>query len=255
MTNTKRRHLYKSSLIKRLKQQIISLKRIIRNKQRIINYSIEKMEENGIEYDLSICNKGSHISFNFYQGQHHISQKNSKEINDLQFNIFKNILFNIGKPENHYQYSLLFYELSYAIYTTSWAAYRILRSVLPFPAESTLRTKFSPAVKNIENRLTNINEIENTLMIRQNIQNSKDFDFIVCTLAIDAFSISTLEKEKKNNTFLYLMIPLDLRLQAFPVYMECQKSGNANDNTIKNMDKIFSDSLQTKYQIKFFSRW
>ena len=63
-----------------------------------------------------------------------------------------------------------------------------LTNVVFFPVESTLRTKFSPAVKNVENRL----------MIRQNIKNSKDFDFIVCTLAIDAFSISTLEKEEKK---------------------------------------------------------
>ena len=44
-----------------------------------------------------------------------------------------------------------------------------LTNVVFLPTESTLRTIFSPAVKNIENRLTNINEIGNTLMLRQNI--------------------------------------------------------------------------------------
>lgn len=48
-------------------------------------------------------------------------------------------------------------------------------------------------------------------------------------MAIDAISVSTLSKEKINNCFLFLIIPTDIRLDAFPVYLEAAKNGNAND--------------------------
>lgn len=105
------------------------------------------------------------------------------------------------KPVNHHSYTRLFHEFAYAIYTSSWSAIKILSSLLLFPAESSLRTNFSPIIKTIEDRLTNISEIEDTLLKRQNIQNANDFEIITCTLTIDAFSISHLKKEKINNCY------------------------------------------------------
>lgn len=144
---------YKSSLINRLKRQITALKRTLRLKQRCIKYAMEKLDEKGIDYNYSIFRKDKRIVFNIMTGKKSIFVKEEKQISDYQYDIFKNILTNLGKAVNHYNYTKLFYEFSYALYTTSWAAYRILRSVLPFPAESSLRTLFSPTINCIEKRL------------------------------------------------------------------------------------------------------
>lgn len=55
----------------------------------------------------------------------------------------------------------------------------------------------------IEKRLTTLDGIEDTFLIKQETNNSQKFYVINCTLAIDDFSITTLTKEKINNCFLY----------------------------------------------------
>ena len=55
-------------------------------------------------------------------GKKSVFAKKKKEIGDYQYEIFSNILANLGKAVNHYNYSKLFYEFEYALYTTSWAA-------------------------------------------------------------------------------------------------------------------------------------
>lgn len=150
----------------------------------------------------------------------------------------------MGKNIYHYDYTKLFYEFSYALYTISWAAYRILRSVLPFSAELSLRTWFSPTINCIEKRLTALDGIDDTFLIKQEINNSQKFSVINCTLAIDAFSITTLAKGKINNYFLFLITPLDIRLWSFPVYLERAKNGSANNITIHNLKYIFQQQFR-----------
>lgn len=129
-------------------------------KQKCINYAIRKLDDYRIDYDYTFIHKDKKIVFNLFTGQKNIVKKYDKKLNDYEYEIFHGIIFNLGKSPNKYSYSKVFYEFAYSIYTTSRVAYRILRSVLPFPAESSLRYHFSPIVNAIEKRLTSLDRIE-----------------------------------------------------------------------------------------------
>ena len=82
-----------------------------------------------------------------------------------------------------------FFNFVYLLYSLSSSCYEVLRSVLPFPCQSVLRTHFSSHVAAIEKRLITEDSIETTLKLRE-----KDFDeeIIYNTLAVDAFTVSNL---------------------------------------------------------------
>ena len=73
------KNLYKFSLIKRLKRQIISLKRALRIKQRRITYAIKKLDEYNIDYDFSIFSNNTRIAFNIVPKNKSVSFKNEKK--------------------------------------------------------------------------------------------------------------------------------------------------------------------------------
>ena len=76
------------------------------------------------------------------------------------------------------------------MYCISSSCYEVLRTLLPFPCQSVLRTRYSPQIGLIEQRLINENEIETTPKIFL----EKDFEeeIVLFTLAVDAFTVSNI---------------------------------------------------------------
>lgn len=230
-----------------LKKSNISLKRSLRIKTRALKKAVELLNFHNIRHNLSL-NSTQKIDIFRYRTQ----QKQTRSNKDV---IFDCLVFNRDRPPNHHVFNKHFYEYAYSLYCQSSSCYEVIRSVLPFPCESNLRERYSPEVTKIEQRLTNPNEIETTLKIRE-----KDFDedIIYCTLAVDAFTVSNLMPKNKQNSqlnacFLYLLIPLNFSYKSFPLFLENTKNGNASDQTIKMIFFISNLCKKTKFKILFFS--
>lgn len=216
--------------------------------------ALDLLQKNGIEYQMRLLPNESTDD----DEEENPQNINITEEEKTKIILIDNLISNLSKNKYRYTYTKEFKEFAYTLYCTSSGCYRILRQAFPFPSESSLRKYFRPFVNEIENRLTDINSVKNTLLKRQDLQKAKSFDTIICVLAVDAFSISILmpkNKENKDltNSFLYLIIPLDVRIRPFPVFIERKPSGNATDDTIKAINNIIRQSKDTKFKIKFVS--
>lgn len=162
-------------------------------------------------------------------------------ITDLEQNLY------VSKYHRDYSFeSKLF---SYTIYVSSSSAYRVIRDQIPLPSESLLRKYFSPFVKSIEQKLTDIEKVHEIFLERQNLFDSTE---IKCCLSIDAFSINTFSNNN-NFSFIFLILPFNRNYRPFPIHLYSTQNGNANETTFLRMKQIVEQSRETKFKIVFYS--
>ncbi len=87
---------------------------------------------------------------------------------------------------------------AYSLYYSSELCYRSFCEHFPFPCESCLRKKFQKSVKEIENDLTSIENVEKTLL-KISTKYFEQYEKVInCTLVIDAFTTSLIKPYSKK---------------------------------------------------------
>lgn len=130
-------------------------------------------------------------------------------------------------------YSDEYKAFAYSLYCSSELNYQSLRAHVPLPSESCLRKTFQPAVANLENHLSSIDQVQDLLLRRSEVYKIPKGSKINCTLVVDAFTTTTITpycKEKyingeKSNCFLFLIVPHSKDYKIFPAFMYQSPSG------------------------------
>ena len=184
------------------------------------------------------------------------------------------------------RYNQFSYQVAALLYLTSAKSYRLIRQIVRLPAISSIYDKYQTKLREITQRLLDLNKVDETLAEIQDSINKKiasgQYMNAQFTLGIDAFCFRSFsgcklgscsakainqivanftrrgkvqqvsideENAQFSHGFVFLLIPHDYRIPSRIVHLEHSKTGCYNDNIAKTAEYIRERAKKRKLRI------
>lgn len=183
--------------ISQLKDRIARLEQGVQMYKQQLKIMSEILKANQIKYDMALKMPELPDICKQIPTKDTKKQTVAEKINSNILNEMLDICFRVSTKNS---YSEEYKAFAYSLYCSSELCYRSLRSHFPLPSESCLRKSFQPAVIDLENHLSSIDDVHDLLLKRSDLYQIPKDSKIKCTLVIDAFTTTTITPycKKKN---------------------------------------------------------